>query len=291
MAIDINRKTAGIELPAQLASDIWADTLQNSVVQQLAVKTELPTGGATIQTIDGEPEAEWVGETDPKPVGTHKFGSKKLQPYKMALIEPFSDEFRRDLPALYRELARRLPFALGRLFDRTVFGEVAAPGENFDTLAGAPEVALDGTTQGFFDALKSVSDAGGDVTGWAVTPGAEIDAMQILDSAGRPLLMSNLNDSGSIGSILGRAVHKFKAFPGSDAAGFAGEWSQAKWGQATPITISESSEASIELADGQVIHLWQRNMFALRVEVEMGFNVRDAKRFVKLTQADTPLDP
>lgn len=284
--IDLNRKTAGIELPANLSSEIWGATLDHSVVQQLATKVALPAGGLTIQTIESEPEAEWVGETEKKPVGTHTFGAKKLQPYKMALIEPFSDEFRRDLPTLYAELERRLPYALGRLFDKTVFGAQAAPGEHFDTLADAPEIALDGTTKSYFSALSSVSGAGYDVTGWALTPAAEIEAMQIVDQAGRPLLMSNLTDSGQIGSVLGRGVRKFKSFGDSDLAGVAGDWSQAKWGQATPIKISMSNEASLTLADGSVLNLWQQNMFALRVEVEMGFNVRDVNAFAKFTAAE-----
>lgn len=286
MAIDLNRGTAGIELPKQLSTDIWADTLKESVVQQLATRVDMPAGGSTIQTITGEPEAQWVKETDSKPVGTHAFGSKTLQPYKMALIEPFSDEFRRDLPALYNELARRLPYALGRLFDKTVFGEVNAPGENFDTLKDAPEIKLDGTAKPFFSALSAVSAANGDVTGWALTPGAEIDAMQILDQTGRPLLLSNLTDTGSIGSILGRQVRKFDTFPGSTAAGFAGQWSEARWGMVNGIQVSLSDQATITLGDGQNINLWQRNMFALRVEVEMGFNIRDVKRFVKLGAAE-----
>ena len=33
------------------------------------------------------------------------------------------------------------------------------------------------------------------------------------------------------------------------------------------------------------INLWQRNMFAVRAEVEVGFAVRDVNRFAKLTKA------
>ena len=35
---------------------------------------------------------------------------------------------------------------------------------------------------------------------------------------------------------------------------------------------------------GVAINLWQRNMFAIRAEVEVGFIVRDAAHFVKLTE-------
>src|SRR5690606_2650871 len=88
-------------------------------------------------------EAEWVAETDEKPVSNATVSSKSLTPYKMAVIEPFSDEFRRDLPGLYAELARRLPKALGTLFDQTILGSTA-PGSGFDVLGGASSVAVDG---------------------------------------------------------------------------------------------------------------------------------------------------
>ncbi|MCV7064995.1 hypothetical protein H7H51_03430 [Mycolicibacterium farcinogenes] len=35
--------------------------------------------------------------------------------------------------------------------------------------------------------------------------------------------------------------------------------------------------------DGSTLNLWQRNMFAVRAEVEVGFAVRDRARFVRLT--------
>ena len=129
MAIDINRGTTGvIKLPAAVSTEIWANTLENSAVQARARKVALPAGGLTIPMITGDPEAGWVNETDEKPVSDSKFGSKVMTPYKLAVIELFSDEFRRDLPGLYAELARRLPFALGRKFDKAALGLEAAPG-------------------------------------------------------------------------------------------------------------------------------------------------------------------
>ena len=77
--------------------------------------------------------------------------------------------------------------------------------------------------------------------------------------------------------------------------GFAGDWQSAIWGSVEGIRVSVSTEASI--TDGtkplvvgsetvqvpNVLNLWQRNMFAILVEVEIGFQVRDLARFVKLT--------
>src|SRR5690606_3581285 len=83
----------------------------------------LPGSGVTVHSITGEPVAAWTGETAAKPVSRHTLASKTITPYKLAVIEPFSMEFRRDLPGLYAELARRLPAALAKKFDETVLSD------------------------------------------------------------------------------------------------------------------------------------------------------------------------
>ena len=50
------------------------------------------------------------------------------------------------------------------------------------------------------------------------------------------------------------------------------------------INLAISDQATINTGTEQV-NLWQRNMFAVRVEAEVGFVVRDAAAFVKLTDA------
>lgn len=285
MAIDINRGTSGvIKLPAEVSSEIWANTLENSAVQARARKVALPAGGLTIPMITGDPEAGWVNETDEKPVSDSKFGSKVMTPYKLAVIELFSDEFRRDLPGLYAELVRRLPFALGTKFDKAALGIEDAPGTGFDTLADAPAVALDGTIKPFLTGLKSVAKNKGTIDGWTLTEEARIDALNIADSMNRPLLVSDYATTGQVGTILGNPVSTTRALDGTQVAGIAGEWASAVWGAVEDIKIDINDRGSVTKG-GQQINLWQRNMFAVRAEVEVGFIVRDPKRFVKFTPA------
>ena len=66
--------------------------------------------------------------------------------------------------------------------------------------------------------------------------------------------------------------------------GFAGDWSQARYGIVDGINLAISDQATINTGTEQV-NLWQRNMFAVRVEAEVGFVVKDAAAFVKLTDA------
>ena len=288
MAIDVNRGTTGVlELPKTLSQTIWQESESLSVVQSLSPRMELPGGGVDIPIITGDPEAEWVSETDEKPVSRPTFGNKNLKGYTLAVIVPFSNQFRRDLPALYSAIEQKLPQALAKKFDRTALGFATSPGTGFDTLADAPTQELTGSYDDYLAALGTVGGASddADITAWALSKSAEIDALGIADKAGRPLLIQDIQREGAIGSILARPVFKsnYAADATTNVVGIAGDWNSTAWGFVEGISISISDQATLN-DGGTPLNLWQRNMFAVRAEVEVGFAVRDANRFVKLTK-------
>ena len=285
--IDINRTTAGVILPPAVSGEIWANTLETSAVMQLARQIPLPGSGVTVQTITGEPVAEWVAETDEKPVSRPTLGSKPLTPYKLAVIVPFSNEFRRDLPALYGALVNRLPAALGRAFDATVFNG-SAPGANFDVLTGATAVGITGNTYGgLLAADAAVAAGGGMLNGWALSPQARGVLLGALDGNDRPLFINNIQQDGAVPALLGAPVYMTRAVyldAATDVLGFAGDWSGAVYGTVEGVQVSISDQATV--MDGETqLNLWQRNMFAVRAEIEVGFRVRNAAQFVRLTAA------
>lgn len=290
--IDINRTTQGVMLPPAVSSEIWQDAQESSIVMQLARQINLPASGMSIPIITGDPEADWVAETDEKPVDRGTLDNRTLTPYKLAVIEPFSMEFRRDLPALYGALRGRLANAIARKFDEAVlFGP--SPGTGFDNLSDAPVVDLvnagDETMyDGLVEAITAVGDAGGDLSAWVFNGGGEGLALSAKDGMGRPLFINNLQSEGrSIGTFLGRSAYKSKHVRRDDGTiGFAGDWSTAMYGVVANISITESDQATLtETVGGETrsLNLWQRNMFAIRAEAELGFAVRDADRFVRLT--------
>ena len=170
MATDINRTTT-ITLPGEVSSEILQKTQESSAVMALARSIKLPGLGVTIPVITGDPEAAWVGETDKKPVKRSTLATKVMQPYTLAVIVPFSNQFRRDVPALYDELVKRLPLALAQKFDATVFGGVTVPGSNFDTLKSctAQEIGTN-AYQGLVAADADISDHNGILNGWVLSP-------------------------------------------------------------------------------------------------------------------------
>ena len=290
MAIDMNRTT--IALPGQVSSEIWQKTQESSAVMGLARRIALPGLGVTIPVITGDPEAAWVGETDKKPVKRGTLATKQMTPYTLAVIVPFSNQFRRDLPGLYDALVQRLPNALGKKFDQTVFGGVTAPGSNFDTLKGctAQEIGTD-AYKGLVAADADVAAHDGILSGWVLSPQGKAVLLNAVDGNKRPLFINSVAE-GAVPMILGaRAGYSKGAYIADstsakkNAVGFGGDWTQAVYGTVEGVQITISDQATLD--DGSTtINLFQQNMFAVRAEIEVGFRC-DTTVFNKLTVTGT----
>lgn len=285
MAIDMNRTTT-IALPGEVSGEILQKTQEASAVMQLARRITLPGLGVTIPVITGDPEAAWVGETDKKPVKRGSLSTKQMTPYTLAVIVPFSNQFRRDVPALYDALVQRLPLALARQFDATVFGGVTVPGSNFDTLktCTAQEIGTD-AYRGLVAADEDIAGNGGILNGFVLAPQGKAVLLNAVDANKRPLFINSVAE-GAVPMILGAPVKQSKGayISGSpDVVGFAGDWTQAMYGTVEGVQIAISDQATLT-DGGDTINLFQQNMFAVRAEIEVGFRC-DTSVFNRLTRA------
>ena len=300
-ALDISRETSNVIFDKEVSNEIISNAIEESAFMQLAPRMQIAGNGKKYQTITGDPVPEWVAETAAKPVGKFDFGVKQVMPYKMALIVPFSDEFKRDKAALYNECMNRLPKLFGRKFDATVMGSVA-PGENFDVLGSAtkasilPDTGID-VYDRFLAVDSAIGAADGIMTGIALAPQGRSIVLGAKDGQGYPIFTPGVQ-SGQVGNILGAAVSVKKGVyvagtAGSTAAvvGVAGDFDECAWGAVSNITGSVSNEATLYYKDESnqdvTLPLWQRNMFAVRFEIELCFMVRDINKFVLLT-GNTP---
>lgn len=288
-AVDINRGTTGVLLPASVSGEIWGSVVEQSAVMQAARQIQLPGSGASIDVVTGEPTAGWVVESDEKPVSRPTLSNKTMTPYTLAVIEPFSNQFRRDKSALYGELVRRLPAALSRKFDSTVYGVGSVPGSNFDNLTTAPTLTVDatGTFGDTAAVLNAIAAAGYQLNGWVVSPSLHGLLLTAVDSVGRQFFTSDSNQQ-TVGSMFGAPVYVTRgAMPvgagaTNDKIGFAGDWQNAAvYGTVEGVQISISDQATLN-DGGTPLNLWQRNMFAVRAEIEVGFRVRDVNAFVSI---------
>ena len=291
----ISTNRTNITLPTEVSSEILQKTQEQSAVMSLARQIQLPGRGLTIPVITSDPEANWVDETAAKPVSNPSLNTKIMQAYKLAVIVPFSDEFARDMGALYDALIARLPLALAAKFDATVF-HGTAPGSNFDTFASVTAQSISGTGNSVYKALvaadTAIATAGGILNGFALSPQAKGELLGAVDSTGRPLFVNSVAD-GVVPRLIGAPAHYAKAAykdgtSGSgatpDVIGFAGDWTQALYGTVEGIKIDMSNQASLPIGTSNaMISLWQHNMFAVRAEIEVGFRA-DTSVFQKITR-------
>ena len=285
----ISTNRSNIALPTEVSADIIQKTQEESAVMALARQIALPGRGLTIPVITGDPEAAWVDEADPKPVSNPALSQKIMQAYKLAVIVPFSNEFARDAEALYDALVARLPLALAQKFDATVF-HGTAPGSNFDTFASVTAQSIGATGATLYAALVAadtdIATNGGLLNGFAFSAQGRGALLGAVDGQDRPLFINNASE-GAIPTLLGapvkysKAAYKAGTSPNPNVIGFAGDWSQAVYGTVEGVKIDLSNQASLTVSGNQ-INLWERNMFAVRAEIEVGFRA-DTSVFNKIT--------
>ena len=75
---NISRHTSNVIADPEISREIWAKAVDESVFMRLARRITIPGTGTKMQTIAGEPTANWVDETNAKPVSAHSFGAKTI---------------------------------------------------------------------------------------------------------------------------------------------------------------------------------------------------------------------
>lgn len=274
----INTNRTNITLPAEISAEIITKVQEESAIMRLAKPINLPGRGLTIPVIAGDPEANWVDETNAKPVSNPTLSQKNMKGYTLAVIVPFSNQFKRDAQALYAEIVSRLPKVLGNKFDATIF-HGTAPGTGFDVLTGCTAETISGTGKSFYKALVNsdvaIAAAGYAVNGYAMSPQARGEMLLAEDNNKRPLFVNNVAEGG-IPRLLGQPVYYTRGVYGAgdtndpDVLGVAGDWTQARYGIVQGVDVSISDQATLTISNSQV-NLWERNMFAIRAEIEVGF--------------------
>ena len=272
MATGVPTNRTNIDLPASVSNEILSKVQESSKVMSLARQMPLPGNGAAINVLLSDPQAAWAGETASKAVSNPSVATKILRGYTLAVIVPFSNQFRRDASALYNAIVEKLPDALGRKFDETVFFG-SAPGSDFDTLASVTAQSLASDVyQGLVAADTDIALHGGITNGYVFSAQGKGLLLGATDTTKRPIF-NNVSENG-VPVVLGARTEITKAAfkSGSPSkVGFAGDWNQAVWGMVDGVKISFSEDATLKLADESEINLFQQNMFAVRAEIEVGF--------------------
>lgn len=294
MADTMLTSKSGILLPPEVSAEIWQDAQDASVVMQKGTKIDLPAAGVDIPLITGDPVASWVGEAERIKVGESTFGSKSIRGRKVALIEVFSNEFKRDLPGLFSALQERLPKTIATAYDLRVLH--GAPEANaFDTLRDAQALPLRSASA--YDDLveidSTVMDADGVTDTYLLAPRSRRVLLGAKDADENPVLLNSIANGQVVPSLLGADVTYAKAAYKAgtpNVLGYAGQFSgNVFYGIVQGIEVALSTEAVIDVSNGvgepDFRSMFQEDSFALRVIAHLGAAVRDLDKVVKVLDA------
>lgn len=274
--VDINRGTEGLTLPKEVSDVVIQGAIAESAIMKLAQRIYLPGRGLAIPVITGDPTVSIVNEACEKPVSNSTFSTKNMVPKKFAVIETFSKELVRDMPRLYDALIARLPGAIAKAFDYQALTQAGLTG--FDSLVNAQTISSGANfTENLQAGIKAIAADGYRMNGIAAGAVAEAEIQTAVNGLGMPLFIENIQD-GRIGRIYGADVVPCAAIDGC----IAGDWSKAFYGIVDGISIDFSDTATLNDGNSGLIHLWQRNMVAARVEVEASFVVADDDAFFQI---------
>lgn len=284
-------------LPRDVSQMIFEEAERGSAIQRLAPSQPLPDNGVAIPVLTGEPTAAWVTEGAKKPVSDATLGVKLMDPKKIAVIVPFSDEFlRTDRTNLPETLRDKIAGAFARAFDKAAIVATTGPFTlGLSSTTNAVELGTTTTANGGLDGdivegMRQVAADGYRVTGFAADVTQEPEFLDARDTTGRPIYLDNPRE-GSIGNTLkarplaygeGIATPPSGTPTADDGIRFiGGQWNQAAWGSGGQIEYDVSDSATLELADTSLLHLWQQNLVAIRAEAFYGWVVADVDAFVK----------
>lgn len=290
----------GSLLPRKLSDMLFEDVLRTSVVQQLARREPLPTSGVAIPVTTGKPTAGWVAEGGRKAVSDATLDVKLMDPKKIATIIVFSDEFTRgDVTGLFQRIREQGREAIADAFDAAAIHGTNTPFTNYiaettkTVELGTALASEGGIYKDLVNGMKLLTDDRKRLNGWAADPMFEPIALGAVDTNGRPLLI-DVGGDGLTQRLLGRPVGFSEGVSGADPDNLAdvrlvgGDWRKVVYGVGQDISYAISREASIEMTPGDpssVVHLWQDNLVAVRIEAEYGLVIADVDAFVTYTEA------
>lgn len=298
-------------LTPEQAQDYFAEVEKTSIVQQIAKKVPMGPTGISIPHWTGTVQANWVGETEQKPLTKGAFGKQELKPTKIAVIFAESAEVVRLNPMNYiGTMKTKIAEAFALAFDAATIQGTNKPSAFQGYLAqttkevslvdpgGAGVASSNNAYDALTGGLELLTNAGKKWTGTLLDDESEVNFLKAKDTVGRPLFIESTYTDQVVplrsGRILNRSVvmndHVASGATGSRVLGYMGDFSKCIWGQIGGISFDVTDQATLDFGEPgspNLISLWQHNMVAVRAEAEFAWLCNDTSAFVKLTDKVT----
>jgi len=285
-------------IPAEQGGLIIEDVIQGSTVMKLAKNEPMTAPKKNFSFKAKGAGAYWVSETEVIKTSTVEWLTASMTAEKLAVIIPFSKEFLRyTAKDFFNEVKPLIAEAFYQTFDLAALFGTNSPfathtsGKSIFTGAteeGNTVAAGTGTTlQDDVFALMALIESGGfDPNGMASINGFKQDLRTAKDVNNNRLYTDLNNIEGLPVTYANNA-----SWDATKAEALMGDWDYARYGilQGIEYAVSEDAQlSSVVGADGKPINLFERDMFALRATMHIGYMNVKPDAFGALTPDITP---
>ena len=283
------------EIPQEQGKLILTEFAANSIITQLA-KPEKMTKPKKVFTYLAEgPGAYWVSETERIQTSKAKWLTAEMEAKKLGVILLASKEFLRyTVTDFFDEMSPAIAEAFQIKFDQaalfgndspyatgtSVWEKIVASGNTID-LGTSANLYLD-----LNDLLALVEDGDNDPNGFTTTKKFRKDLRGAVDTNNIPIF--NTPNQGPASLLLGLPVGfaDGKSWDYDKAHLITGDWDYARYGILQDIEYAISEDATLTTIvdeEGEPINLFERDMFALRATMHIGFMTLKEDAFAALT--------
>lgn len=284
-------------IPAEQGTLILKDFMQNSVVAQLATFENMTKPKKQFTYLADGPGAYWVGEGEKIQTSKATWLTAEMEAKKLGVIIPVSKEFLNySVEDFFNEIKPAIAEAFYSKFDQAALfgtGSPYAVGTSvFERITTSGNTVKRGTTDNLYTDLNGVlalvEDGDNEVNGFTTIRKFKQHLRGAVDASKNPIF--NDATQGAPAQVLGLPVGyaNAKSWDATKAEIIAGDFKYARYGILQGIEYSISEDAtlsSIKDENGDAINLFERDMFALRATMHVGFMTLKEDAFAALTPA------
>jgi HK97 family phage major capsid protein len=294
----INRNTSGSDplVPEPFVADVIKEMPQSSAVMALARKVPMSTKTARQPVLSALPEAYFVtGDTGLKQTSSADWDNLTLTAEEIAVIVAVPEAYLDDSAVpIWDEVRPLVAEAFGRRLDRTILFNESRPSTWGAAIVNSAIAAGNQIVEGSGDDLAEevahlaqlISEDGGAVNGFAVSPGFNWRLTRLRSTDGIPIYAPPAG--AQPGSLFGYPLPQVRNggwFP-TVASMIAGDWSKAVLGVRQDMTFRVFTEGVISDDSGNVVlNLMQQDSVALRVVARFGWQIANPVNPVKTSSA------
>ncbi|MFJ9462145.1 phage major capsid protein [Viridibacillus arvi] len=281
-------------IPTEQGTLVMKEFMANSVVAQLAQYEPMTKPKKQFTYLAGGPGAYWVGEAERIQTSKAEWLTATMETKKLGVIIPASKEFLRySVSDFFNQMKPAIAEAFYTKFDQAALFGVASPYASgtsiFERITAAGNTIARGSTDNLYTDLNGllalVEDGDHDPNGYTTTRKFRQHLRGAVDAQKQPIF--NETTAGAPAQVLGLPVGYVdgKAWDGTKADLLTGDWKYARYGilQGIEYAISEDATLTTVTADGAPVNLFERDMFALRATMEIGFMTLKEDAFAALT--------